>query len=436
VPSTNSGINLPDITGLRPSASEGGDAGEGDKTDAGSAFGEGNNESTALIEIARGSPPPAPVAARAAANARPASGPGMRPGAPVAPPPPTGRAPFSLDQANDDGDDEATDAGGSSGSESAPISAAAAAETQARLAAEDDVDTFAASNDDELHAAAASDATAPSAAADDGDELAGSGASADADADTDADADSDPPPRSAFGPDAAPTQILRAPSPTDQDTQASQPEAEPDADGELTGTAGRADAAELDAPAEPETEPESGDDEPPILVGPAPAPSPAPTAPAKSEPTPIDPTLAAFHRAKFLADLDFDQRGKLWAIGTTLDFEAGTTILTYNDEPKGVYIIVQGAVSCYRHVGGKDVYVDQMGESESFGELWLLADQPTAVKFVAAKPTRLRLIDRSAFNDLMDKDGTIARKVYKRFTLRLLKRLLKPQNPQRNQAAS
>jgi CRP-like cAMP-binding protein len=99
-------------------------------------------------------------------------------------------------------------------------------------------------------------------------------------------------------------------------------------------------------------------------------------------------------------------------------------------------VIVQGSVACFKQVAGKETYVDQMGEAESFGELWLLADQPTAVRFVATKPTRIRVVGRDAFNELLDKDGTIARKVYKRFTLRLLKRLLKPQNSKVNQEAS
>lgn len=135
---------------------------------------------------------------------------------------------------------------------------------------------------------------------------------------------------------------------------------------------------------------------------------------------------AAFHKAAFFADLDFDQKNKLWAIGKTLSFGADETVLTYNDEPKGVYVIVQGSVSCYRQGNGKEAYVDQMGESESFGELWLLADQPTAVRFVASQDTQIRVVDRLAFNDLLDHDGMIARKLYKRFTMRLLKRLLKP----------
>ncbi len=163
---------------------------------------------------------------------------------------------------------------------------------------------------------------------------------------------------------------------------------------------------------------------------------PPPVARLASEPVQLDDGRAVFHKAKFFADLDFEQKNRLWNIGLTLSFGEGQSVLTYNDEPKGIYVIVQGAISCYKQVANKEAYVDQMGEGESFGELWLLADQPTAVKFVATKDTKVRVVGRDSFNDLLDKDGTIARKLYKRFTMRLLKRLLKPQNNKQNQQAS
>jgi tetratricopeptide (TPR) repeat protein len=160
------------------------------------------------------------------------------------------------------------------------------------------------------------------------------------------------------------------------------------------------------------------------------------TAPVVPEPLPIDDGRASFHRAKFFADLDYRQKNKLWDIGRTIQLGASETILSYNDEPEGIYVILSGNVSCYKHVKDSDSYVDRMGEAESFGELWLLADQPTTVKFVASTPTAIRVIDRNSFNELLDSDGSIARKLYKRFTMRLLKRLLKPQIPNKNQAAS
>ncbi len=155
-----------------------------------------------------------------------------------------------------------------------------------------------------------------------------------------------------------------------------------------------------------------------------------------SEHSNTNPGSAAFHRSKFFADLDYRQKNKLWEIGKTQQLKADETILSYNDEPSGIYVILSGTVSCYKLVKDRDTYVDRMGEAESFGELWLLADQPTTVKFVASTATSIHIIDRTAFNDLLDSDGSIARKLYKRFTMRLLKRLLKPQNPNKNQSAS
>lgn len=162
------------------------------------------------------------------------------------------------------------------------------------------------------------------------------------------------------------------------------------------------------------------------------APSPA----INDTPVTFEHAHPAFARAKFLSDLDSEQKNALWSIGHTVDFAEGDTILTYDDEPQGVYVIVDGAIACYRNVSGTETYVDQMGASETFGELWLLADQPTAVRFVAQTQTQIRIVGRDAFNELMDKDGTLARKVYKRFTLRLLKRLLRPQNNSTNLQAS
>jgi len=146
--------------------------------------------------------------------------------------------------------------------------------------------------------------------------------------------------------------------------------------------------------------------------------------------------LMALDKVAFCADLDAGQRSKLWAIGSILNFRADDTILTYDGDARGLYIIISGSVGCYRKSGGKESYVDQMGEFESFGELWLLADQPTAVRFVATKPSQICLIERTSFNQLLDKDGSIARKLYKRFTMRLLNRLLKTNNPSKSSVAS
>ena len=143
-----------------------------------------------------------------------------------------------------------------------------------------------------------------------------------------------------------------------------------------------------------------------------------------------------FNRSGFMQDLDNDQKQKLWNIGRTITYGKEETIITYNDEPGGIYIILTGNVNCYKQQGTKETYLDEMGEAESFGELWLLAEHPTAVKFVAKANTTVHIIERAGFTELLDKDGAVARKLYKRFTHRLLRRLLKPTIPQSNQKAS
>jgi hypothetical protein len=177
--------------------------------------------------------------------------------------------------------------------------------------------------------------------------------------------------------------------------------------------------------------------EAPDVVTPAEIAVPAPDWSAVSAtPASSEADRAVFHRASFLADLDPRQKDQMWAIGQTSQLDEESPILTFNDEPQGLYVILSGVVSCYRLQGQREVYVDQMRDAESFGELWLLTGHPSAVKFVATKGTRIHVVDRTAFTQLLDRDGTIARKVYKRFTMRLLKRLLRSQNNYQNKIAS
>lgn len=146
---------------------------------------------------------------------------------------------------------------------------------------------------------------------------------------------------------------------------------------------------------------------------------------------------AVFFKSSFLETLDASQKENLWKIGETTSYASGDVILTYNDEPEGVYIILSGSVNCYRQIGREKKYIDRMSAGKVFGELWLLAEQSTTVQFVASnKDTKLHIIRRKPFQQLLDKDGAIARKVYKRFTMRLLKHLLSPQDNGQNSVAS
>lgn len=135
-----------------------------------------------------------------------------------------------------------------------------------------------------------------------------------------------------------------------------------------------------------------------------------------------------FLQSKFLGDLENPQKEMLWHLGKLHHFSAGEKILSSNEEPLGLYIIVRGATHGFKFQSGTEVLVDQMKETDSFGELWLLTDTPNSMNFVSMVPSTLHIIDRLTFNQFLDRDGTVARKLYKRFTSRLLKRLVTSQN--------
>lgn len=146
--------------------------------------------------------------------------------------------------------------------------------------------------------------------------------------------------------------------------------------------------------------------------------------------------IEAFERCRFLDDFSQEQKHLLWSLGQSLAVDAGAAILNFQESPVGLYVITQGTVTCHRMVGAQETYLESIGPGDSFGELWLLTDLPTTVSFRAKEAATLRVIPRNQFSSFLEKDGVIARKVYKRFTNRLLKSLLKSQQPPKNQAAS
>ena len=63
-------------------------------------------------------------------------------------------------------------------------------------------------------------------------------------------------------------------------------------------------------------------------------------------------------------------------------------------------------------------------------------EQPTNVRFVSSEESQLLTIKRADFNGLLDKNGAIARLLYKRFTSKLLQKLVRDDNHEENTIAS
>ena len=137
-----------------------------------------------------------------------------------------------------------------------------------------------------------------------------------------------------------------------------------------------------------------------------------------------DSNRSTFHKIEFLQNLDYSQKNKIWDISQQLTFEKGDIIIDFNCETRGIYFLTTGSIEYYK----KSNDIEQMSDSAKaptvFGELWLMVDLPTKVKIIAKEHCVIYLADRESFNDLLDKNGAIARKLYKRFTERLINKFI------------
>lgn len=153
----------------------------------------------------------------------------------------------------------------------------------------------------------------------------------------------------------------------------------------------------------------------------------------------VDPKVdwEPFFRAEFLVDLSSAEQKLLQHLCIVRDFPSGSVILDYNQTPAGIYFLLRGNITVYRiDKEGLEVPADELQSADTFGELWLLKDQPTKVKFAATSLCTLGCIKRAEFEQLMDANGAIARKLYKRYAHKLFSKLLNEQNRLKKKSAS
>jgi signal transduction histidine kinase len=89
-----------------------------------------------------------------------------------------------------------------------------------------------------------------------------------------------------------------------------------------------------------------------------------------------------------------DQGREIWQ-------EAGTKIASQGDPPDGFYVVLEGETEWTRNVGGKDVFVVNLGQGSIFAELILVLDAPYPTTGRAVTPVRLLKLDVHAFWEML-----------------------------------
>jgi CRP/FNR family cyclic AMP-dependent transcriptional regulator len=135
------------------------------------------------------------------------------------------------------------------------------------------------------------------------------------------------------------------------------------------------------------------------------------------------------------AGLSRRQLGKLLVKFFEKEYGPGETIFNEGDLGKALFIILAGRVSICRALNDGEELLATLGAGGYFGELALIDDQPRFASARATEPSRLLILYRTDFEDLMEGQRTLAIRVMSNL-LKTLAGYLRRSQSQRNGRAS
>ena len=119
--------------------------------------------------------------------------------------------------------------------------------------------------------------------------------------------------------------------------------------------------------------------------------------------------FAELEGVAFLDGLDESDRGELAAASSHRRVAAGEVVFREGDEADGLYLVVSGLVSVYRHdEAGTELQLSTHGAGEMFGELALLEGGRRSASVRAIEDTRMVVIGREAFLALVTRRPAVA----------------------------
>lgn len=118
---------------------------------------------------------------------------------------------------------------------------------------------------------------------------------------------------------------------------------------------------------------------------------------------------------------DVDAADMDWLLGTAreVDLAAGEILMHEGDEGGCLYIILDGEFEFSKRSGDKEVTLAIRGEGEVIGEMSLLDAAPRSATARALRDSRLLLIDRDAFRELLSKSPSAVMAILHTVTARL-----------------
>ena len=114
-----------------------------------------------------------------------------------------------------------------------------------------------------------------------------------------------------------------------------------------------------------------------------------------------------------------------------VDAAAGQMLLAEGQRGEGLYIVLEGEIEVFlpEHVAGgtmrrpSRVHLNRLGPGRCFGEYGAIDDQPSSASVQTVTPTRLCLLTRANFREIVEKHDRIGKIVYANLLRFLIRRL-------------
>jgi serine/threonine protein phosphatase PrpC/CRP-like cAMP-binding protein len=114
----------------------------------------------------------------------------------------------------------------------------------------------------------------------------------------------------------------------------------------------------------------------------------------------------AMRSIELFRDMTLPELARILHVAQTVDVPAGQLLVREGDTTESLYVIVDGAVRVQRD--GQTVA--DLASGCHFGEMALLSQRPRTATVIARVPSRLLVLERSAFFGLVQQEPTIASK--------------------------
>lgn len=139
----------------------------------------------------------------------------------------------------------------------------------------------------------------------------------------------------------------------------------------------------------------------------------------------IQPVHKNFYRCSILVDLNSSECEILWNVGAVKVYGKGDVILDGIGLTQGIYVVLEGEVNCFKGNRADEKVAVTITNSDSFGELVVLADYQTPMRLVSVNNTKIWYCATDKFESVLYSNGSISTKIYKYYMSKLLTKITK-----------